>query len=57
MDKAEKVTKYPRRPERGEKSHESYMKKLKEKILKDNQPSTSFSANSFTPSTSSFTAG
>ena len=67
MDKTEKVTKDPRRQERGEKSHETYMKRLKEEILKDNQlstssftdnstPSTSSSTDNYTPSTSSSTA-
>ena len=38
MDKtSQKVTKDPKRQERGKKSHETYMKKLKEKILEDNQ--------------------
>ena len=30
------ITKNPRRQERGKKSHETYMKRLKEKILEDN---------------------
>ena len=34
------VTKDPRRQERGKKSHETYMKRLKEKMLEDNQLST-----------------
>ena len=34
MDKtSEKVTKDPKRQERAKKSHETYMKRLKEKIL------------------------
>ena len=38
MDKtSQKVTKDPKRQERGKKSHETYMKRLKEKILEDNQ--------------------
>ena len=38
MDKtSEKVTKDPKRQEQGKKSHETYMKRLKEKILEDNQ--------------------
>ena len=38
MDKtSEKVTKDPKRQERGKRSHETYMKRLKEKILEDNQ--------------------
>ena len=65
MDKtSEKVTKDPKRQERGKKSNETYMKRLKEKILEDNQlpnpsptdrptPSTSFSTGNFTPSTPS----
>ena len=52
MDKtSQKATKDPRRQERGKKSHETYMKRLKEKILKDNQVPTS----SPTPSTASST--
>ena len=48
MEKAsQKVTKDPRRVEQGKKSYETCMKRLKEKILEDNQP--------LTPSTSSFT--
>ena len=52
MDKTEKVTKDPGRQEQGEKSHETYMKRLKEKILKNNQLSTSSSRGNSTPSTS-----
>ena len=63
-----KVTKVPKRQERGKKSHETYMKRLKEKILRDNQlctpfptdrhtPSTSSSTGNSTPSTPSHTAG
>ena len=38
MDKtSQEVKKYPKRQERGKKSHETYMKRLKEKILEDNQ--------------------
>ena len=38
MDKAsKKITKDTKRQERGKKSHETYMKRLKEKILEDNQ--------------------
>ena len=59
MDKtSQKVTKDPKRQERGKKSHETYMKRLKEKILEDNQmptPSTSSSTCDPTPSTSSST--
>ena len=59
MDKtSEKVAKDSKRQERGKKSHETYMKRLKEKILEDNQrpspPSTdrpTRSAPSSTPST------
>ena len=68
MDKTSQkiVTKDPKRQERGKKSHEMYMKRLKEKILEDNQllipsstdrptPSTSSSTDGPTPSTSSST--
>ena len=67
MDKtSQKVTKDPKRQERGKKSHETYMKRLKEKILEDNQlptpspmdgptPSASSSTGSPTPSTPSHT--
>ena len=39
MDKTSQkvITKYPKRQERGKKSHEAYIKRLKEKILEDNQ--------------------
>ena len=38
MDKtSQEVKKYPKRQERGKKLHETYMKRLKEKILEDNQ--------------------
>ena len=50
------VTKDPKRQERGKKSHETYMKRLKEKILEDNQLSTSFSTDNSTPSTPSHPA-
>ena len=54
MDKtSEKVTKDPRRVERGKKSYETHMKRLKEKILEDNQlpkPSASSSTDNPTPS-------
>ena len=54
MDKtSEKVTKDPRRQERGKKSQETYMRRLKEEILKDNQLPTSSSMDRPTPSTSS----
>ena len=56
MDKtSEKVTKDPKRQERGKKSHETYMKRLKEKILEDNQLSTLSPTDRPTPSTSSST--
>ena len=59
MDKtSKKVTRDPKRQERGKKSHEMYMKRLKEKILEDNQlptSSTSSSTSDPTPSTSSST--
>ena len=59
MDKtSEKVTKDPRRVERGKKSHKMYMKRIKEKILEDNQLptlSTFSSTGEPTPSTSSST--
>ena len=65
MDKAsEKVTKGPIRQERGKKSHETYMKRLKEKILEDNQLPIPYptdrsmpSTPSSTPPTSSSTGG
>ena len=54
MDKtSEHVTKDPRRQERGKKSQETYMRRLKEEILKDNQLPTSSSMDRPTPSTSS----
>ena len=57
MDKtSKKVTKDPKRQERGKKSHETYIKRLKQKILEDNQmtaSSTSSSTSDPTPSTSS----
>ena len=59
MDKtSKKVTKDPKRQERGKKSHETYMKRLKEKILEDNQMATSSTSSPTgdpTPSTSSST--
>ena len=56
MDKtSQKITKDSKRQERGQKSHETYMKKLKEKILEDNQLSTSSSTDNPTPSTPSST--
>ena len=64
---SQKVTKDPKRQERVKKSHETYMKRLKEKVLEDNQlptptltdgstPSTSSSTGDPTPSTPSHTA-
>ena len=67
MDKiSQKVTKDPKSQERGKKSHETYIKRLKEKILEDNQlptpppmdrptSSTSSSTTDPTPSTPSHT--
>ena len=56
MDKtSEKVTKDPKRQERGKKSHKTYMKRLKEKLLEDNQLPTPFPTDRTTPSTSSST--
>ena len=53
MDKtSEKVTKDPKRQEHGKKSHKTYMKRLKEEILNDNQLSTCQPDRS-TPSNSS----
>ena len=47
MDKiSEKVTKDPKRQEQGKKSHETYMKRLNEKILEDNQLPTPSPTNS-----------
>ena len=51
----EKVTKDPKRQERSKKSHETYMKRLKEKILEDNQLPTPSPADRSTPSTPSST--
>ena len=62
--KSQKVTKNPKRQDRGKKSHETYMKRLKEKILDDKHlltppptdrpvPSTSSSTGNSTPSTRS----
>ena len=57
MDKtSKKVTEDPRRIEQGKKSYEMRMKRLKEKILEDNQPPTPSTFSSTcdpTPSTSS----
>ena len=50
---SQKVTKDPKRQERGKKSHETYMKRLKEKILEDNQPPTPIPMDRPTPSTPS----
>ena len=59
MDKTSKrVTKDPKRQERGKTSHETHVKRLKEKILEDNQmptPSTFSSTYDLKPSTSSST--
>ena len=59
MDKtSKKVTKNPKRQERGKKSHETYMKRLKQKFLEQNQMSTlfiSFSTCDPAPPTSSST--
>ena len=59
MDKtSKKVTKDPERQEQGKKSRETYIKRLKEKLLEDNQmptPSTSSSTCDPTPPTSSST--
>ena len=51
--KPEKVTKDPKRQERGKKAHKTHMKRLKEKILEDNQLPTSSPTDRPTPSTSS----
>ena len=56
MDKtSEKVTKDPERQEQGKESHHTYMKRLKEKILEDNQLPTLSPTDRFMPSTSSST--
>ena len=56
MDKtSQKVTKDPKRQERGKKSHETYMKRLKEKILEDNQLPTPPPTDRPPPSTTSST--
>ena len=56
MDKtSEKVTKDPKRQQRGKKSHETYMKRLKEKILEDNQLPTTSPMDRSTPSSPSST--
>ena len=56
MDKiSQKVTKDPKSQERGKKSHETYIKRLKEKILEDNQLPTPPSMDRPTSSTSSST--
>ena len=56
---SQKVTKDPKRQERGKKSHKTYMKRLKQKILEDNQdkstPSDSSSTGDSTSSTFSST--
>ena len=46
-----KVKKDPKRQELARKSHETYMKRLIEDILRDNQISNSLSTNNTTPST------
>ena len=47
MDKtSQKVTEDRKRQERGKKSHQTYMKRLKEKILEDNQDNTTPSDSS-----------
>ena len=56
MDKtSQKVTKDPKRQERDKKSHKTYMKRLKEKILEDNQRPTPTPTDKSMPSTSSST--
>ena len=56
MDKTpQKVTKDPKRQKRDKKSHETYMKSLKENILRDNQLSTPTSADNSTLATTSST--
>ena len=56
MDKtSEKVTKDPERQEQGKESHHTYMKRLKEEILEDNQLPTLSPTDRFMPSTSSST--
>ena len=56
MDKAsEIVTKDPKRQERGKKSHETYMKRLKEKMLEDKQLLTPSPTERSTPPASSST--
>ena len=56
MDKtSQKVTKDPKRQEIGKKSQETYMKRLKEKRLEDNQLPTPSPTDKPTPSTSSST--
>ena len=57
MDKTSQkvVTNDPKRQEQGKKSHETYMKRLKEKILDDNQLSTPSPMDRPTSSTPSST--
>ena len=56
MDKTlEKNTKDPKSQEQSKKSHETYMNRLKEKLIRDNQLSTSSSMDRPTLSTSSST--
>lgn len=52
MDKTpQKVLKDPKRQERGKTSYETYMKMIREKILRDIQLTTSSSMDNSTPST------
>ena len=56
MERAsEEVTKDPKRQERCKKSHETYMKRLKEKIIEDSQLPTPSTTDGPTPSTPSST--
>ena len=56
MERAsEEVTKDPKRQERCKKSHETYTKRLKEKIIEDNQLPTPSTTDGPTPSTPSST--
>ena len=53
MDKTpQKVTNDPKRQGQGKKSHQTYAKRLKENILRNNQLTTSSSTDNSTPSTS-----
>lgn len=49
------ITKDPEIQDRGKKSHETYMERLKEDVLKDNQLPTSSPSDNFIPSTSAST--